>query len=168
MDLFQYYMDGIVQQAIDRDQHHIRDVDTYFALRRQTIGTAPSYGLIDMYFNIPDHMIQHPHVQDMSDLATDMISMCNDIYSYNKEQAAGEADHNLITVVMHQFGLSLHEAFEWVAAYHADILEKFVKLYDSLPWFPAESETTNQELREYAYGLGDWVRANERWSFEVC
>ncbi|KAM7192315.1 terpene cyclase [Naviculisporaceae sp. PSN 640] len=166
VDLFQYYMDGVVQQAIDRDQQHIRDVETYFALRRQTIGTAPSYGLLDMHFNIPDYMIQHPHVQHMSDLATDMISMCNDLYSYNKEQATGEADHNLITVVMHQFGLTLHEAYEWVGSYHDDVLEEFIDLYETLPWFPNESEATNQELREYVNGLGDWVRANERWSFE--
>lgn len=161
-------MEGVVQQAIDRDHKHVRDIESYLSLRRKTIGTKPSYGLIDLHFNIPDYMVQHPHVEHMSDLATDMISMCNDMYSYNKEQATGEADHNLITVVMRQLGVSLEEAYAWVAAYHDDVMEEFLDLYETLPWFPDEPESTNQELREYVYGLGDWVRANERWSFEVC
>jgi hypothetical protein len=161
------YTDGVVQQAADRDRKHINSIESYFPLRRLTIGTPPAYGLIDLYLNIPDYMIEHPTVQRLSDLATDMISMCNDLYSYNIEQARGDGDHNLVTVVMNDLGLSVEHAYEWIGRHHDDVLNEFLTLYANLPWFPYESEITNAELREYVYGLGDWVRANERWSFEV-
>jgi Delta6-protoilludene synthase len=63
----------------------VRDIQSYFDLRRETIGTLPSFALIELHMNIPDHVMSHPTVQSMTDLCTDMVNMGNDLYSYNVE-----------------------------------------------------------------------------------
>jgi hypothetical protein len=82
-------------------------------------------------------------------------------------QSRDDADHNLVTVVMKEKGLSLQETYDWIGRLHDDVADEFLRLYKDLPSFPDESEQVNREIREYAYGLGNWVRTNERWSFEV-
>jgi hypothetical protein len=44
---------------------------------------------------------------------------------------------------------------------------EFLSLYEYPPNFPDESDEVNKEVRAYLYGLGNWVRTNECWSFEV-
>jgi len=82
---FERYTDAVVQQSRDRGNHCIRDIKSYFPLRRDTIGTLPSFAVIELHFNIPDHVMNHPTIQRMTDLCTDMVSIGNDLYSYNKE-----------------------------------------------------------------------------------
>lgn len=82
---FQWYTDAVVQQSLDRDTSYIHSIDSYFPLRRQTIGTLPSFSLIELKFNIPNHVMFHPTIQRLVDLCTDLISIGNDMYSYNAE-----------------------------------------------------------------------------------
>jgi hypothetical protein len=155
------------QQAADRDPKHINSLRSYLPLRRRTVGTPPAYGLTDLCFNIPDHIVQRPTVQQMSDLTTDMTAMCNYLYSNHNEQARGDADHNLVTMVMHELGLSRTQAYEWIGRYHADILNEFLALYKNLLWCPDESETTNEELRLICTGRGTGCGRMSGGSFEV-
>lgn len=112
-------------------------------------------------------MVRHPTVERLAVLCADLIAMGNDLYSYNKEQACGDEGHNLITVVMKERGLDVQEAFDWVGRCCDVLIEEFGELYEDLPWFEDESDSANRELREYVDGIGNWVRANDQWSFEV-
>ncbi|KAH8585340.1 terpenoid synthase [Bisporella sp. PMI_857] len=163
---FQRYTDAVVQQSLDRTHSHIRDINSYFLLRRETIGTLPSFALIELHYNIPDHVMKHPTIEYLTELCTDMISIGNDLYSYNTEQARGDEGHNLVTVVMVELDIPLQEAYDWIGHLHDDLVRDFLAEYTNFPSFPDESETVNREIREYADGLGNWVRTNERWSFE--
>jgi Delta6-protoilludene synthase len=69
---------------------------------------------------------------------------------------------------MNQFGLGVQDALDWIGRLHDDLLDRFLDDYQNLPTFPEESETVNYEIAEYADALGNWVRANDQWSFEVC
>lgn len=82
-------------------------------------------------------------------------------------QSRGDDGHNLVTVVMRQYGLNLQEAFDWIGDLHQDLENSFLANFKKLPHFPLESDTINRELHEYACALGNWVRANDQWSFEV-
>lgn len=68
---------------------------------------------------------------------------------------------------MQELELSVQDAFDWIGRYHDGAAREFLGLYDDLPVFSEETEGVNSEIREYVYGLGNWVRANECWSFEV-
>lgn len=85
----------MVQQSRDRGHHRVRDIKSYFPLRRDTIGTLPSFSLIELHFNIPDHVINHPTIQRMTDLCTDMVSIGNDLYSYNAEYVSPFQDNKV-------------------------------------------------------------------------
>ena len=82
---FQEYADAVVRQSADRDARHIHSIESYFPLRRKTIGSVPSFALIEMHFHIPDRIMSHTYIQRMRDLCTDMISIGNDMYSYKVE-----------------------------------------------------------------------------------
>lgn len=68
---------------------------------------------------------------------------------------------------MKQYGLELQEAFDWIGELHQDLENCFLETFRNLPSFPLESDIVNRETHEYAHALGNWVRANDQWSFEV-
>ena len=90
----------------------------------------------------------------------------NDAGRVNNRQSRGEEAHNLVTVVMKELAVPVQEAFDWIGRYHDGLVDRFLSLYrNSVPVF--EDEKVNAELREYLDGVGNWVRCNESWSFEV-
>lgn len=85
VDTFQTYIDAVVLQAIDRNSNHIRDIDSYFEVRRETIGSLSSFAIMEMYMNLPDTVMNHPVIQRLTVLSNDMIIIGNDLYSYKRE-----------------------------------------------------------------------------------
>ncbi|KAK3301877.1 terpenoid synthase [Chaetomium strumarium] len=163
---FDRYTEAVIQQSSDRTEGRVHDIDSFTKLRRETIGTLPSFALLEIRFNIPDHVMEHPTIQRLTDLCTDLISIGNDLYSYNVEQARGDESHNLVTVTMTTLDCILQEAYNQIGMLHDALAAEFLDLRNNIPSFPEESEAVNRAIREYVDGLGNWVRANECWSFE--
>ena len=86
-----------------------------------------------------------------------------DLVSYNKEQASGDDQHNIITIVMDQLHTNVEGAMEWVYNHHRKLEVKFFDMMKTLPSFGHEVDT---QVREYLLGLGNWPRANDCWGFE--
>lgn len=74
---FDQYTDAVVQQARDRDSRLLRSIEDYFAVRRLTIGTEPSYIPLELEMCLPDEVIDHPTIVALSLLVTDMIILDN-------------------------------------------------------------------------------------------
>ena len=85
VDTFQLYMDSVVQQAIDRNNSHIRDVESYFEVRRDTIGAKPSFAICEVHMNLPDTVLNHPVIMKLTELCIDMLIIGNDLCSYKIE-----------------------------------------------------------------------------------
>jgi len=85
IDTFQKYTDAVIEQSADREFHCQRDLQSYFALRRYTIGSEPSFVLNSMHMDLPDHVAEHPAIKRLEQLATDLIILDNDIVSYDRE-----------------------------------------------------------------------------------
>ncbi|KAG2040647.1 terpenoid synthase [Suillus americanus] len=160
---FDEYLDDVVQQAIDRSGHHIRDIQSYFDVRRKTIGAWPSFALLELGLDIPDEVISHPTFEDMAVASTDMIALTNDIVSYNREQARGDDGHNIVTIVMHELDTDVNGAMLWVMDHHTKIEKKYFEAEAAIPKW---GEPIDSQVREYCNGLGNWVRANYDWHFE--
>ncbi|KAJ6555571.1 terpenoid synthase [Mycena vulgaris] len=163
IDTFQSYMDSVVQQADDRNSSRIRDVNSYFEVRRDTIGAKPSFAICEIHMNLPHAVITHPVVVKLTNLCIDALIIGNDLCSYNVEQARGDDGHNLVTIVMHQYHMNAQQAMNWISDLHDDIVKEFLDAWDSLPTFGGP---VDREIRTYVDGLGNWVRANDAWSFE--
>ncbi|KAF9038910.1 terpenoid synthase [Hymenopellis radicata] len=163
IDMFQLYTDSVVQQAVDRNAHHIRDIDSYFDVRRDTIGAKPSFAINEVHLNLPDKVMEHPVIKELTALCIDMLCIGNDLCSYNVEQSRGDDGHNLVTIVMHQLDLDLHGALQWISNLHDDLVAKFLEAWNHIPVYGGPLDF---EVRTYTEGLGNWVRANDQWSFE--
>ena len=83
--------------------------------------------------------------------------------SYNKEQACGGDLHNMVTIVMHQFGKTVQEAMDWIGEYHRNLESAFMEQYHKVPRWGGP---VDKDVEQYVHGLGNWLRANEEWNFE--
>ncbi|KAH9072901.1 terpenoid synthase [Lactarius deliciosus] len=161
---FGTYLQAVVQQAADRTHKHIRSIQEYLEVRRDTIGAKPSFAILELDMNIPDQAIHHPVIEELTILTIDMILLGNDIASYNLEQARGDDNHNMITIVMHNNKTDIQGAMNWVYDYHKELEAKFMDLYENK--IPKFGEPVDTELAVYVEGLGNWVRASDQWGFE--
>lgn len=85
IDTFQLYLNAVAQRAIDRDQQHIRGIDHYFELRRDTMGFKPAFAIVEAKMDIPDEVMNHPSILTISAACGDLMAIANDLYSYNVE-----------------------------------------------------------------------------------
>ncbi|KAG5727558.1 Pentalenene synthase [Termitomyces sp. T112] len=154
---------AVVDQAHDRDKNYIKNVDEYFLVRRNTIGAMPAFAVLEFSLNLPDEVFEDPVIQKLTNICVDLIILSNDIYSYNVEQARGDANHNLVTILMHHKNLSLAETMKWIGDYASKIVSEFL---DDLNHVPSFGEGVECDLERYLYGIANWVRANDCWSFE--
>ncbi|KAI0293867.1 terpenoid synthase [Multifurca ochricompacta] len=161
---FDAFSKELVKQAADRNRGHIRNIEEYIEARRETIGGAPAFALVELGMNLPDEAVNHPVIEELSMLATDMIWVANDMSSYNIEQSRGDADHNIITVVMQEKKTDVQGAMDWVGEHHKKLEAKFMKIYENdIPKF---GEPVDSELAQYVDGFAIWVRGNDQWNFE--
>jgi hypothetical protein len=168
---------------------HIRGIDSYMSVRRDTIGATPSFALLELDMDIPDNVINHPYVKHLTTCVVDMIILGNvrlfrsfrrqcaddsfsflflfiliqDICSYNVEQARGDDGHNIVTIAMHELDMDIHGVMEWIALYHEDLVARFLAAQADAPTWGDNIDT---QLATYIDGLANWVRANDAWSFE--
>ncbi|KAI0036496.1 terpenoid synthase [Vararia minispora EC-137] len=164
VETFATYTRAVVRQAADRENRHIRTVDEYLEVRRDTIGAKPSFALLEFDMDLPDEVHEHSVLKELTILCIDMILLGNDIASYNLEQSRGDDNHNMITVVMHHYQTDVQGAMSWVQQYHAGLETRFMCLYENeLPTF---GEPVDAQFARYVDGLGNWVRASDQWGFE--
>ncbi|KAG1847828.1 terpenoid synthase [Suillus subalutaceus] len=157
------YLEGVVQQAIDRNGCHIREIQSYFDVRRKTDGVMPLFVLLELGLDIPDEVISHTTIHDMEIAASDMITLANDVISYNLEQARADGAYNIVTHVMHELDTNVNGAILWVTDRHTKTEKKY---FEAMAAIPKWGEPIDSQVREYCDGLGNWVRANYDWSFE--
>ncbi|KAJ7651000.1 terpenoid synthase [Roridomyces roridus] len=163
VDTFQQYITSVVQQATDREARYIRNVHSYMLMRRDTIGSRPAFAICEMHMNIPDEIMAHPAIVRLSDLSTDGIIISNDLCSYNVEQARGDDNHNLVTVVMNQYRMDVQDAMDWIGELHGKMVDEFMEIWRTVPTFGGP---VDREIRTYVDGMANWVRANSSWAFE--
>ncbi|KAF4623291.1 hypothetical protein D9613_001447 [Agrocybe pediades] len=110
-----------------------------------------------------DEVFYHPVIVELSTHIADLITLDNDIVSYNKEQATGNDPHNIVTIVMRQFGINLDGAMNWVAQYHKEVETHFL---DGLKCVPSWGPEIDKNMEVYINGLANWARSNDCWNFE--
>ncbi|KAJ8587784.1 terpenoid synthase [Rhizopogon salebrosus TDB-379] len=165
LDSYTAYLRAVVVEALDREQGHCRGIDDYLRLRRDTCGAQSAFAIYEMGMNLPDDVYSHPVIAELVECIVELILVDNDMASYNREQATGDENHNLIAVVMLELGLDRSGAMAWVARYHAKVAKRFIDGLANLkvpPWEPS----VDVLVKEYLDGIATWARANHCWSYE--
>ncbi|KAJ7315780.1 isoprenoid synthase domain-containing protein, partial [Mycena albidolilacea] len=89
VETFDFFVQSVTQRAQDRATGVIPDLESYIALRRDTSGCKPSFVLIEYANNLdfPDDVMEHPLIASLGEVANDLVTWSNDIFSYNIEQS---------------------------------------------------------------------------------
>ncbi|KAG2341934.1 terpenoid synthase [Suillus weaverae] len=165
LETFTEYIHGVVLEALDREQgRRYSSIDDFLKLRRKTVGIKPCFPIYEMGMDFPDEVFYHPVIIDLADCITELIIIDNDMMSYNKEQAAGNEFHNLISTVQLELGLDRGSAMAWAAHYHAEVQKRFI---DGLAKVPSWGPSVDVLVKEYLDGIGNLARANHAWSYET-
>ncbi|KAG2076465.1 terpenoid synthase [Suillus decipiens] len=163
LETFAAYLHAVVAEVIDHAQGHKRSIDDYLKLRRYTIGLKPCFLINEMGMDLPDEVFYHPVIMDLAECITDLVMIDNDILSYNKEQAAGCENHNIVGIVMSELGLDVSGAMAWAAHYHAEVQKKYM---DGLTKVPSWGPSIDVLVKEYLDLNVMWVRGNHSWHYE--
>ncbi|EPT00598.1 hypothetical protein FOMPIDRAFT_1023716 [Fomitopsis schrenkii] len=164
IETFDMFFQAITEQARDRANGLIPDLESYIAIRRDTSGCKPCWALIEYANNLdlPWEVMDHPIVRGLGEAANDLVTWSNDIFSYNVEQSKGDT-HNMIIVVQKQQGLDLQSAVDFVGDLCKHSIDRFHFLRENLPsWGPE----IDRDLAIYVDGLADWITGSLKWSFE--
>ncbi|KAJ6563922.1 terpenoid synthase [Mycena capillaripes] len=159
---FDEYTEAVRQQAVDRETGRIRSIRKYLQLRRGTIGVRPWFDFFLLTDDLPDSVVEHPHIERLAIGAIDMTILANDLYSYNVEQSRGDDEHNMVTVAMREKNLSVQQAVDHVGEQYQQICGAFCEDMKKFPVFPGRLDNL---AREYATAMGFWVYTNIKWSF---
>ncbi|KIL61028.1 hypothetical protein M378DRAFT_167361 [Amanita muscaria Koide BX008] len=165
IETLDFFFQSVTEQAADRALGNIPDLESYIALRRDTSGCKPCWALIEYANNlhIPDEVMDHPIIRSLGEAANDIVTWSNDIFSYNVEQSKHDT-HNMISVVMHEHGLDLQSAVDFVGDMCKQSIDRFIKERAEVPsWDPV----VDRDITIYVQGLADWIVGSLHWSFET-
>lgn len=85
--------------------------------------------------------------------------------SFNRERAAGLADFNIVTVVMHQFDLNLDGAIDWLTKRTEACQLKYMECMERVTSSSYGPDVDSQMLALVDH-MGNFRRACWSWSFE--
>ncbi|KAK6977234.1 terpene cyclase [Favolaschia claudopus] len=161
--LFYYdqYAKAVTAEAEDREADRIRTFDSYLAIRRHTGGVMCCFTLHLLCAEVPDEILRDERVQRLETLGLDMISIGNDILSFNVEYARGDI-HNTVVIIMHEKNLSIQDAIGVVYTLYQEMAEEFCRIViRDLP--ACGSVATRNAIRMYGAGIINWVTGNYEW-----
>ncbi|MEA5625451.1 terpene synthase family protein [Nostoc sp. UHCC 0251] len=160
---FEEYFAGCVQEASNRAQEIIPDIDTYIRIRNLSSAGDLTVVLIEFcdQLLIPDIVRQHDIFKKIKEKTINILAWCNDIFSYSREMASGDV-HNLVLVLYYQQQLPLEVAIKRAVEIHDQEVRELINLEVSLPSF---GEEVDIELAKYISGMYAWIRGNLDWYF---
>ena len=74
---FDAYTKSIILEAEDRVAGHLRTVNDYMILRRDTCGAKPTFSFFGLGLNIPNTVFDNPLMMSLIENATDLIAITN-------------------------------------------------------------------------------------------
>ncbi|KAJ6495953.1 isoprenoid synthase domain-containing protein [Mycena vulgaris] len=120
---FSEYTDAVHQQAMDRDQGHIRSIPDFFL----------------MTDDVPDSVVDNPHIERLACAAIDMTILAN-VRPFNpfsrQVLIPGDEAHNMVAVVMVEKNLTVQEAVDHIGEQYRELSRSFCEDMETLPTFP--------------------------------
>lgn len=160
------YLIGQLGEVVNRV--HRRKPDAVSHLR-QRVATTSSRVLCDLIesasgFEVPAVAWYMPVMDELRQLAAEIISITNDLVSAEKEEAAGDLDNNLLLILENQEGYSRPEALEKLREMTHERFERFLRLEQQAPDIEVTLDDKGRiALRRYLQGLHDLVAGDNEW-----
>ncbi|ARQ71141.1 terpene synthase family protein [Streptomyces marincola] len=156
-----------VTEALNRSLGVRLTEASYLAVRRDAVGTAPCFDLIERagHFEVPPAAYWSREVRTLTRCAGDIVLLCNDVHSVEREEAGGDP-HNLLLVRQRALRCSRAEAIGHVAALVEERARLFGTVAGRLPGLCRDlrlDAAGGAAVAAYADGLRSWMAANGRW-----
>lgn len=76
MDLF---FQAVTQQARDRENGVVPDLESYISLRRDTSGCKPCWALVEYAYelDLPDEVMENPIIRALGEATNDLVTWSN-------------------------------------------------------------------------------------------
>ncbi|KAK7704485.1 Cell wall endo-beta-1,3-glucanase [Diaporthe eres] len=149
-----------VDQQVGGDNFK-RDVDAYMDLRRGTIGgyAAISLSQYGEDINLPQHVYDHPSLQECMTISSDLVVLVNDVLSYRKDLELG-VDHNLISLLMERDYLTIQQAFDKIGDMTNECYRRW---YLALADLPSYGEKIDREVMKFVEICRAMAQGNLYW-----
>nr|VWP01242.1 N/A [Ganoderma boninense] len=162
------YLQSVTTEAEARDSGAVLTTDAYLAIRRDNIGVRFLCPMVELQLSIPDALYGHPLLKRMMELDCDLVIIDNDVVSYNREQATGVGDFNIVTTTAHHNGLSLEDTVRFLAERVVDLEKEFWERHREFCAFldGVGGPDKTAEIRKFVDQMGNVRRAAWCWSFD--
>jgi len=174
------YLNGYVDEAAAREVTGALDADTYFAIRRRTIGVLPTVDMAERTSRceVPKRMYESATMSAMLQIATDVNVLFNDIVSLEKEIAVGDPN-NMVLILMRENDWTSERSIAHMGTEVRTRIDQFLlleavlpRVYDSLGLDADERDRTDRfrldGLRTVIRGSYDWHRSSGRYDAEFA
>ncbi|MFF0145171.1 terpene synthase family protein [Amycolatopsis sulphurea] len=134
----------------------------YNAVRSITAGAIPycKYAPVQRdYRDLPDFVLEHPHILRMHWLTGLLVAYHNDFISAFRELSRKGDVVNIVAVIAHERDLSLEDAWMDAMELHDQALHEFILLQENLPDFGE----WQAKAKIYAADLGTNVQGIYTW-----
>ena len=74
---FDAYLKSVVVEAEDRVTNHIKTVNDYIIVRRDTCAAKPTFSCLGLGLHIPNEVFENPFIISLLENATDLILISN-------------------------------------------------------------------------------------------
>ena len=135
--------------------------------RRMNIGMIPNIDFIEyqMGWELPEETLADPDMKRLEQLSADVVAIINDLFGYAKDGKLQWC--NLVPCFVHEFGISLEEAFRWACNLHNARVREITLLEPTLLRRSREPEKMAQwleGLHHILYGFARWHAMAPRYS----
>jgi Terpene synthase family 2, C-terminal metal binding len=161
------YLWGNVAEAVDRVRELALTLDSYLVARHGPIGFMPCMDMIERAsgYEIPDRVWQLTDVQRLRELGCDVITLCNDVASFEKEMERGEPN-NAVVLLMAAEGIRVEEALARVVDKTVQVCDEFQRVRERLTQTCELLRLNPDERRIMQLWVDDvenWLGANVGW-----
>ncbi|PPQ64032.1 hypothetical protein CVT24_008845 [Panaeolus cyanescens] len=161
---FEDYTQSVIIEADERNKKHVRGVDDYFMLRRDTCGAKPTFSFLGLGLGLPKEVFEDERMKSLIDSAADLIAMVNDLHSYGLERSRGLDNHNVVTAIMKEHNLDIQGAFYWLSGYASRTIARFLSDKAKLPSYGPKVDAA---VNLFVDRMARCVRGYDQWSYET-
>ena len=73
------------------------------------------------------------------------------------EQSKGISGNNIVTVLMHDKGMDIQSAVDYIGAYSKELTDRFI---NSQARLPSWGKSVDSQVARFIQGLGYWIKGN--------
>ncbi len=161
---------AVVAENLRRHTRVFATIEEYIHNRRAVSSVLPCLAIDEFMADgeVPDNVLQNQSYQQLVQTTTDVAAWANDLYSWQKEEAAGEVD-NFVLVLEHAEHLTRREAINAVANRISHRADQFITAQDALTSqldTIAPDPATRRVIGRCLASMRNWMAGTLAWSAE--